>query len=176
MLTESLSLLENRSSLPAIFSLLGLWLVLFIFFAILFVEVFGLTKWGGVETPVANYSSLGSAMVMLAFQSVGSVLSFLLCFMILTFDHGIARVGISICTISMLFFITECLVFGPYGLLSDLTYPRCTNSLVNKADTDCGSTPWAFGLFIAWNLLSMVIHSFFSSKGGFTDLASSIFS
>lgn len=102
-LTENLSLLENRSSLPSIFSLLGLWLVLFIFFAILFLEVFGLTKWGGAETHVTNYSSLGSAMVMLSFQSTGSVWSFLPCSM-LTFDYDIARVGISICTTSMPFF------------------------------------------------------------------------
>ncbi|KIM44013.1 hypothetical protein M413DRAFT_17890 [Hebeloma cylindrosporum] len=106
------------SSLPALFSLLGLWFVLFVFFAILFVEVFGLTKWGGAETPTTNYSSLGSAMVMLAFQSVG---------------EG----------------------WNQYMHDYDLTYPRCTN--VSKAESDCGSTAWAFGLFIAWNLLSMYI-------------------
>ena len=54
-------------------SLLGLWLVLFLFFAILFVEVFGLTKWGGVETRTTNYYSLGDALVMLAFQIMGFV-------------------------------------------------------------------------------------------------------
>jgi len=77
-------------------------------------------------------------------------------FMILTFDHNIARAGISICTTSMFYFITASLVLRVYGFLSDLTYPRCTNSLVDKAESDCGSTAWAFGLFIAWNLLSMV--------------------
>ena len=61
------------SSLPVIMSLLGLWLVLFLFFAILYVEVFGLTKWGGVETRTTNYYSLGDALVMLAFQSTGFV-------------------------------------------------------------------------------------------------------
>lgn len=69
----------HSSSLPAIFSLLGLWLILFIFFSILFLEVFGLTKWGGAETPTTNYSSLGSAMVMLAFQSVGFVVLLYIC-------------------------------------------------------------------------------------------------
>jgi hypothetical protein len=59
--------------LPVILSLLGLWLILFIFFGILFVEVFGLTKWGGGESRTINYSSLGSALVMLAFQSTGYV-------------------------------------------------------------------------------------------------------
>ena len=37
-------------------------------------------------------------------------------------------------------------------VFSDLIYPRCTKGL----ETDCGSTSWAFSLFITWNLLSMV--------------------
>ena len=35
---------------------------------------------------------------------------------------------------------------------SDLVYPRCTKG----SETDCGSTAWAFSLFIVWNILSMV--------------------
>jgi len=66
----------NRSSLPVILSLLGLWLILFVFFGILFVEVFGLTKWGDNEDRNQNYASLGSALVMLAFMSAGCVLLF----------------------------------------------------------------------------------------------------
>jgi len=102
--------------LPVIMSLLGLWLVLFLFFAIMFVEVFGLTKWGGAETRTINYYSLGAALVMLAFQSTG---------------EG----------------------WNQYMHDFDLTYPRCTEG----SETDCGSTAWAFSLFIAWNLLSMYI-------------------
>ena len=67
------SLITYSDSLPVIASLLGFWLVLFLFFAILYVEVFGLTKWGGVETRTTNYYSLGNALVMLAFQSTGFV-------------------------------------------------------------------------------------------------------
>ena len=37
---------------------------------------------------------------------------------------------------------------------SALDYPRCTISAFGE--TDCGSVYWAFSLFIAWNLLSMV--------------------
>ncbi|KAF9484619.1 high-affinity cell membrane calcium channel [Pholiota conissans] len=120
--TNSLNMLFKTavSSLPAILSLLGLWLVLFIFFAILFLEVFGLTKWGGAETATTNYSSLGSAMVMLAFQSTG---------------EG----------------------WNQYMHDYDLTYPRCTSSSTDETESDCGSTAWAFTLFIAWNLLSMYI-------------------
>ncbi|KAF6754799.1 high-affinity cell membrane calcium channel [Ephemerocybe angulata] len=120
--TNSLNMLFKTavSSLPVILSLLGLWLILFIFFGILFVEVFGLTKWGGNETRTINYTSLGSALVMLAFQSTG---------------EG----------------------WNQYMHDYDLTYPRCTNGDTARNVSDCGSTPWAFGLFIAWNLLSMYI-------------------
>ncbi|KXN82493.1 Calcium-channel protein cch1 [Leucoagaricus sp. SymC.cos] len=120
--TNSLNMLFKTavSSLPVILSLLGLWLILFIFFAILFVEVFSLTKWSNRENRNQNYSSLGSALVMLAFMSAGE---------------------------------------GWNGYMHDydLTYPRCTNSLGSLAESDCGSTAWAFTLFIAWNLLSMYI-------------------
>jgi hypothetical protein len=61
----------SRASLPVIVSLLSLWLILFIFFAILFVEVFGMTKWNSAETRSQNYSTMGSALVMLAFMSTG---------------------------------------------------------------------------------------------------------
>lgn len=59
------------ASLPVILSLLGLWLILFVFFGILYVEVFGLTKWGQGESRNQNYTTMGSALVMLAFMSVG---------------------------------------------------------------------------------------------------------
>ncbi|KAH6905112.1 high-affinity cell membrane calcium channel [Coprinopsis sp. MPI-PUGE-AT-0042] len=108
------------SSLPVILSLLGLWLILFIFFGILFVEVFGLTKWGDAETRSTNMRSLGAAMVMLAFQSTG---------------EG----------------------WNQYMHDFDLTYPRCTSAPDAITSSDCGSTNWSFGLFIAWNLLSMYI-------------------
>ncbi|KAF8646018.1 hypothetical protein AX16_007443 [Volvariella volvacea WC 439] len=71
--TDSLNMLFKTAvaSLPVIFSLLGLWLILFIFFAILFVEVFGMTKWGSGETRNMNYNSIGNALVMLTFMSAG---------------------------------------------------------------------------------------------------------
>lgn len=54
-----------------ILSLLTLWFALFLFFGILYVEVFGLTRWESAETHDQNYFSLGSALVMLAFMSTG---------------------------------------------------------------------------------------------------------
>lgn len=36
------------------------------------------------------------------------------------------------------------------------SYPACTENS-NLYESDCGSTPWALGLFIAWNVLSMYL-------------------
>ncbi|KAG2002361.1 high-affinity cell membrane calcium channel, variant 2 [Coprinopsis cinerea AmutBmut pab1-1] len=120
--TNSLNMLFKTavSSLPVILSLLGLWLILFIFFGILFVEVFGLAKWGDYETRTTNFRSLGSALVMLAFQSTGEGWN--------QYMHDYA-----------------------------LSYPRCTTAPSAQHSSDCGSAAWSFGLFIAWNLLSMYI-------------------
>jgi hypothetical protein len=63
-----------RASLPVVLSLLSLWFVLFIFFSILFVEVFGLTKWNTAENHNENYSAVSKALVMLAFMTSGCVL------------------------------------------------------------------------------------------------------
>lgn len=65
--------LRHRSSLPVILSLLILWFALFLFFGILYVEVFGLTRWESAENHNQNYTSLGKALVMLAFMSTGYV-------------------------------------------------------------------------------------------------------
>ncbi len=59
----------------AIVNLLILWLVFFGFFAILYVEVFSLTKWGSAENRNQNYNSVANALVMLAFMSTGQVVS-----------------------------------------------------------------------------------------------------
>jgi len=61
----------SSSSLPVILSLMALWLILFMFFAIMFVEVFSLTKWGSGENRDQNYASIANALVMLAFMSCG---------------------------------------------------------------------------------------------------------
>ncbi|KAI6001926.1 Ion transport protein-domain-containing protein [Pisolithus albus] len=60
-----------RASLPVILNLLGLWLVVFLFFAIMYMEVFGMTKWFSGESNTQNYQSMGSALLMLAFMSTG---------------------------------------------------------------------------------------------------------
>lgn len=62
---------QSSSSLPVILSLVALWLILFMFFAIMFVEVFSLTKWGSGENHDQNYVSIANALVMLAFMSCG---------------------------------------------------------------------------------------------------------
>lgn len=108
------------ASLPVILNLLGLWFILFIFFAIMYMEAFGLTKWYSAETHTQNYQTMGSALVMLAFMSTG---------------EG----------------------WNQYMHDFTLAYPRCTIRSGKLVESDCGSTAWAFSLFIAWNLLSMYI-------------------
>ncbi|PWN28045.1 hypothetical protein BDZ90DRAFT_239367, partial [Jaminaea rosea] len=109
------------SGLPAIVSLLGLWLCFFFFFAIMFVEIFGLTKWGyiGPESYAKNFSSLPLTLIFLSMMSTGE---------------------------------------GWNGYMHDYTVepPSCTPS-ANYLETDCGSTGWAYFLFIAWNVTSMYI-------------------
>lgn len=114
------------SGLPAIVSLLGLWLCFFFFFAIMFLEIFGLTKWGyiGPESYSKNFSSLPLTLVFLSMMSTGE---------------------------------------GWNGYMHDYTVepPSCTPS-ANYLETDCGSTGWAYFLFIGWNVTSMYI--FLNSK------------
>ena len=63
---------DSSASLPAIGNLFLLWATLFLFFAILFIEVFGLTKLGNnSETRFQNYYTFGNALIMLAFMSTG---------------------------------------------------------------------------------------------------------
>ncbi|KAK8858595.1 hypothetical protein IAR55_002824 [Kwoniella newhampshirensis] len=60
------------ASLPAIGNLFLLWATIFIFYAILYLEVFGLTKEGNNSgTRFQNYYSFGNALLMLAFMSTG---------------------------------------------------------------------------------------------------------
>ncbi|GAA5943198.1 hypothetical protein JCM10213_006241 [Rhodosporidiobolus nylandii] len=59
------------ASLPAILSIFALWLVLFLVFAIFYLELFGLTRWESAETWTSNYYTFWNAMVLLALQSTG---------------------------------------------------------------------------------------------------------
>ncbi|KAG8827931.1 calcium channel protein [Serendipita sp. 401] len=59
------------SSLSVIAKLFGLWFSLFLFFGILWLEVFALTKWGSGESVDKNYQSLSRTLVMMAFMSTG---------------------------------------------------------------------------------------------------------
>ncbi|CAD6887851.1 unnamed protein product [Tilletia laevis] len=107
------------ASLPSILNLFLLWLTFFLVFAIMLVEVFGLTKWGPSETYSKNFSTLIGSLLFLSMMSTGE---------------------------------------GWNSYMHDYTLqdPACTPSL-NYLDTDCGSTGWAYGLFIGWNVVSMYI-------------------
>lgn len=61
----------TRSRFAAIMNIFALWLVLFLAYAIFYMEVFGLTKWGSAASTNSNYSSFFKALVLLALQSTG---------------------------------------------------------------------------------------------------------
>ncbi|SNX86724.1 related to CCH1 - Calcium channel (alpha subunit) [Melanopsichium pennsylvanicum] len=107
------------ASLPAILSLFLLWLTMFLVWAIMLIEVFGLTKWGPNETYSKNFSTMIGSMVFLSMISTGE---------------------------------------GWNSFMHDYTVspPQCSPS-ANYLQTDCGSEPWAYALFIGWNVISMYI-------------------
>ena len=49
---------------------------MFLFFGILYVEVFSMTKWNTAETRNQNYANMANALVMLAFMTTGLVTIF----------------------------------------------------------------------------------------------------
>lgn len=66
------AVLTARASLRAIGNLFLLWACLFIFFAIMYLEVFGLTKLGNNSGGrFENYYTFRNALLMLAFMSTG---------------------------------------------------------------------------------------------------------
>ncbi|GAA5936334.1 DNA-binding ATPase [Sporobolomyces koalae] len=71
--SDSLNQLQKTAvaSLPAILNIFALWVVLFLVFAIFYIEVFGLTRWQKLETHNANYYTFANALVLLVLQSTG---------------------------------------------------------------------------------------------------------
>lgn len=61
----------DSAALPTILNIFALWLILFLTFALFYMEVFGLTRWGPHGTSLANYYSFASTLVLLALQSTG---------------------------------------------------------------------------------------------------------
>jgi voltage-dependent calcium channel len=59
------------SSLPTIVSLLSIWLVLFIVYAIAFTQIFGLTRLGPNGTGALNFRTIQNALVVLFRMSLG---------------------------------------------------------------------------------------------------------
>lgn len=119
--SDALDLLFKTAvgSLPAIVALFVLWLIMFLVWGVMLVEVFGLTKWGANETYAKSMRTLWQTLVFLFMTSTGEGWN--------SYMHDFA-----------------------------LQPPMCTPSN-NYLYTDCGSVPWAYFLFISWNILSMYI-------------------
>ncbi|TFY58902.1 hypothetical protein EVJ58_g6125 [Rhodofomes roseus] len=87
------------ASLPVIISLLFLWVILFFFFAIMYMEVFSMTKWSSAETRYQNYGTMSRALVMLAFMTTGYVPLHMCCVMSLKSFCRAGKVGTNTCMI-----------------------------------------------------------------------------
>lgn len=109
---------------------------MFLTFALFYTEIFGLTRWGPNGTSTANYYSFASTLVLLALQSTGYVQLACPRWQDLTSSLP-GREGWN-------------------GFMHDYTmeWPGCTDSPFYLL-SDCGSSPWAYTLFIVWNILSM---------------------
>ncbi len=107
------------ASLPSIGALFSIWIVLFIVWDLMFLEIFGLTRWGANETTNINFSTFWKSFVFLSFMSTGENWN--------QFMHDYT-----------------------------LDPPFCLPSS-NYLTTDCGSSGWAYALFIGWNIISMYI-------------------
>ncbi|KPV76292.1 uncharacterized protein RHOBADRAFT_52318 [Rhodotorula graminis WP1] len=59
------------ASLPALLNIFTLYSCLFLFYAIFYLEVFGLTRWESAETHLSNYYTFANTLVLLALQSTG---------------------------------------------------------------------------------------------------------
>ncbi|ORX40063.1 Ion transport protein-domain-containing protein [Kockovaella imperatae] len=95
---DSLNQLFKTSvaSLPAIGNLFLLWATFFIFFGMMFLEVFGLTKMGNnAGTRFQNYYRFSNSLVMLAFMSTGA-------------DHFDSTLSVPRCTESSNYLDSDC--------------------------------------------------------------------
>ncbi|KAF9195928.1 calcium channel protein [Haplosporangium sp. Z 11] len=108
------------ASIGSISSLLGVWLVVFAVYGIMFVEIFGLTAYGPNGSDNVNFRHIGTSLLAMARMSTGE---------------------------------------GWNDLMHDFAMekPDCVNQPNNYLLSDCGSTAWAYALFISFNIISMYI-------------------
>ena len=118
------------SSLPTIASLLCIWLVLFVVYAIAFTQIFGLTRLGPNGTGRLNFRTIPNALVVLFRMSLGYGNSIRFLMVSESWDQ----------------------IMADYTIRA----PHCVSDR-NFFKDDCGSPAWAYGLFISWNILSMYI-------------------
>jgi hypothetical protein len=110
------------SSLPTIASLLSIWLVLFVVYAIAFTQIFGLTRLGPNGTGSLNFRTIPNALVVLFRMSVGYGF-------VISNSDCLVRAGTRSCTITRLqihtaFLIqifTKMIAAVPLGLMGYLS-------------------------------------------------------
>lgn len=61
----------HSASIGSISSLLGVWLVVFAVYGIMFAEIFGLTSYGPNGGDHVNFRNIGASLLMMARMSTG---------------------------------------------------------------------------------------------------------
>lgn len=143
-----------------------LWLVLFGFYGIMFLEAFGLTKHNTQENRFVLPPQGAQQTLLLTPSRSISYISFrdfaTSLVMLAVFTNG--EVGsllpASTAVNSALTLNVACRACqGWNGYMHDyaLSWPRCTKDDNLYLRSDCGSVPAAYALFASWNILSMYL-------------------
>ncbi|CAO3675097.1 unnamed protein product [Umbelopsis ramanniana] len=106
-----------QASLPSILNVSAIFMMVMCLFAMLFMEFFGLTKYGPYGTDHANFRSYGNSLLTLVRMTTGENWDFLM--------HDFT-----------------------------VSAPNCVSaSSADFLDSDCGSAPWAYLLFIVFYII-----------------------
>ncbi|KAF9585747.1 calcium channel protein [Lunasporangiospora selenospora] len=127
LITISFRLAQRIDSLQVLFRALAIafesivnitavFTVVFVVYAIMFRELFGMTRLGPSTSDLANFESFGNTVLMLIRMTTGE-----------NWD-----------------FVMHDMMVEP---------PRCTPSQVTYLESDCGSRPWAYFMFLSFYII-----------------------
>ncbi|KAG0026013.1 calcium channel protein [Podila clonocystis] len=107
-------------AMSSILNITAVFMVVFTLYAVMFRELFGMTRLGPSTTSLANFATFGSTMLMLIRMTTGE-----------NWD-----------------FVMHDMMVEP---------PLCTPSRATYLDSDCGSRPWAYFMFLSFYIVCTYI-------------------
>ncbi|KAG0335288.1 calcium channel protein, partial [Podila horticola] len=107
-------------AMGSILNITAVFMVVFTMYAVMFRELFGMTRLGPSTTSLANFATFGSTMLMLIRMTTGE-----------NWD-----------------FVMHDMMVEP---------PFCTPSRATYLDSDCGSRPWAYFMFLSFYIVCTYI-------------------